>query len=41
MPDTIHAYDQFFSLVYQPGALDLKTKYLISVAASLAAGCQP
>jgi len=34
-------YDDFFSMVYQPGALDVKTKHLIALGASLGAGCQP
>ena len=34
-------YDEFFSMVYQPGALDVKTKHLIALGASLGAGCQP
>jgi alkylhydroperoxidase/carboxymuconolactone decarboxylase family protein YurZ len=34
-------YDEFFSTVYQPGALDVKTKNLIALGASLGAGCQP
>jgi alkylhydroperoxidase/carboxymuconolactone decarboxylase family protein YurZ len=34
-------YDDFFSLVYQPGAIDAKTKHLIALAASLGNGCQP
>jgi alkylhydroperoxidase/carboxymuconolactone decarboxylase family protein YurZ len=34
-------YDEFFSLAYQPGAMDEKTKHLVALAASLGAGCQP
>jgi len=34
-------YDDFFSLTYQAGAMDVKTKHLVALAASLAAGCQP
>lgn len=34
-------YDEFFSMVYQPGAMDVKTKHLVALAASLGAGCQP
>ena len=34
-------YDEFFSLAYQPGGLDVKTKHLVALAASLGAGCQP
>jgi len=34
-------YDEFISMVYQPGAMDVKTKHLVALAASLGAGCQP
>jgi hypothetical protein len=34
-------YDEFFSLAYQPGAMDIKTKHLVALGASLGAGCQP
>lgn len=34
-------YDEFFSQVYQAGAMDAKTKHLVALAASLGAGCQP
>ena len=35
-------YDAFFARVYGDGtALDRKTKHLIALAASLAAGCEP
>lgn len=34
-------YDEFFSLAYQPGAMDVKTKHLVALAASLGTGCQP
>jgi len=34
-------YDDFFSLTYQAGAMDVKTKHLVALAASLTAGCQP
>jgi alkylhydroperoxidase/carboxymuconolactone decarboxylase family protein YurZ len=34
-------YDEFFSMAYAPGAIDVKTKHLIALAASLGAGCQP
>lgn len=34
-------YDRFFDLAYADGALDAKTKILISLGASLAAGCAP
>lgn len=34
-------YDDFFSLAYADGALDARTKILVSLGASLAAGCAP
>jgi alkylhydroperoxidase/carboxymuconolactone decarboxylase family protein YurZ len=35
-------YDEFFNDVYgEAGSFDRKTKYLIALAASLAAGCEP
>lgn len=34
-------YDHFFDLAYADGALDAKTKILISLGASLASGCAP
>jgi hypothetical protein len=34
-------YDEFFSMVYQQGAMDVKTKHLVALGASLGAGCQP
>lgn len=35
-------YDEFFAQVYgEGGAFDRKTKHLIALAASLAAGCEP
>jgi len=34
-------YQQFFDAVYEAGAIDLKTKHLIALGASLAAGCEP
>lgn len=34
-------YDQFFELAYSEGALDRKTKILVALGASLAAGCAP
>lgn len=37
----IEAYDEFFSLTYRQGEIDVKMKHLIALAASLAAGCQP
>jgi hypothetical protein len=33
-------YDEFFSMIYQPGAMDVKTSHLVALAASLGAGCQ-
>ena len=34
-------YDEFFSSVYSEGVIDRKTKHLIALSASLAAGCDP
>ncbi len=35
-------YDEFFAQVYsEQGPFDRKTKHLIALAASLAAGCEP
>jgi hypothetical protein len=34
-------YEEFFQLAYAPGALDARTKILVSLGASLAAGCAP
>ena len=34
-------YDRFFSLAYADGALDARTKVLVALGASLAAGCAP
>ncbi len=34
-------YDDFFALAYSDGVLDAKTKVLVSLGASLAAGCGP
>lgn len=34
-------YDEFFSMTYMQGALDIKTKHLVALGASLGAGCQP
>jgi len=37
-----NAYDQFHASIYgQEGVLGRKTKHLIALAASLAAGCEP
>lgn len=41
MSDPMDTYDEFFSLTYQAGAMDVKTKHLVALAASLAGGCQP
>ena len=38
-PDLIGMYDEFFDAAYAEGAIDRKTKHLIALAASLAAGC--
>ncbi len=40
MTDSISKYREFFDQVYADGALDRKTKYLIALGASLAAGCE-
>jgi hypothetical protein len=34
-------YDEFFSMTYLQGAMDVKTKHLVALGASLGAGCQP
>jgi hypothetical protein len=34
-------YDEFFSMTYKSGAMDIKTKHLVALGASLGAGCQP
>jgi alkylhydroperoxidase/carboxymuconolactone decarboxylase family protein YurZ len=35
-------YDEFFAKIYgEGGVFDRKTKHLIALAASLAAGCEP
>jgi len=39
--DALKAYAEFHGLTFGPGVLDLKTKYLIALGASLAAGCDP
>ncbi len=41
MTNPMERYEEFFSMVYQPGALDVKTKHLIALGVSLGAGCQP
>jgi len=38
-PDLLGKYDEFFNAAYAEGAIDRKTKHLIALAASLAAGC--
>lgn len=37
----MNKYDEFFAMVYSRGAMDIKTKHLVALSASLAAGCQP
>jgi len=34
-------YQEFFNVTYAEGAIDRKTKHLIALGASLAAGCDP
>jgi alkylhydroperoxidase/carboxymuconolactone decarboxylase family protein YurZ len=34
-------YQEFFDEVYEAGAIDVKTKNLIALGASLTAGCEP
>lgn len=41
MEDSLAKYQEFFNQAYAEGALDRKTKHLIALAASLAAGCEP
>ena len=41
MSDNLKMYQDFFNAVYQAGAIDIKTKHLIALGASLAAGCEP
>jgi len=38
--DPLSKYQEFFDQAYAPGALDRKTKHLIALGASLAAGCE-
>ena len=38
--DLLEKYQAFFDAVYTEGALDRKTKHLIALGASLAAGCE-
>jgi AhpD family alkylhydroperoxidase len=39
--DLLGKYQEFFNAAYAEGALDRKTKHLIALGASLAAGCDP
>jgi alkylhydroperoxidase/carboxymuconolactone decarboxylase family protein YurZ len=39
--ESLRKYQTFFDEVYAQGVLDRKTKHLIALGASLAAGCQP
>ncbi len=39
--DTLSKYQEFFNAAYAEGAIDRKTKHLIALGASLAAGCDP
>ena len=39
--ESLQKYQTFFDGVYAEGVLDRKTKHLIALGASLAAGCQP
>ena len=39
--ESLQKYQTFFDDVYAEGVLDRKTKHLIALGASLAAGCQP
>ena len=41
MPDVLAKYQQFFDEAYSNGAIDVKTKHLIALGASLGAGCEP
>lgn len=38
--DPLSKFQEFFDETYAPGALDRKTKHLIALGASLAAGCE-
>ena len=40
MEDSLSKYKEFFDQTYAEGALDRKTKHLIALGASLAAGCE-
>ncbi|OGP92179.1 MAG: hypothetical protein A2156_03895 [Deltaproteobacteria bacterium RBG_16_48_10] len=39
--DALSKYQEFFNAAYAEGTLDRKTKHLIALGASLAAGCDP
>ncbi len=39
--DVLSKYQEFFNTAYGDGAIDRKTKHLIALGASLAAGCDP
>ena len=39
--DTLSKYQEFFNAAYAEGTIDPKTKHLIALGASLAAGCDP
>jgi alkylhydroperoxidase/carboxymuconolactone decarboxylase family protein YurZ len=39
--DSLSKYQEFFDSVYAGGEIDRKTKHLIALGASLAAGCDP
>ncbi len=41
MSSNLKKYKLFFDAVYEGGVLDKKTKNLIALSASLAAGCEP
>ena len=39
--DALSKYQEFFNSAYAEGTIDRKTKHLIALGASLAAGCDP
>ena len=39
--DALSRYQEFFNEAYAEGKIDRKTKHLIALGASLAAGCDP
>ena len=41
MEPPLSKYQEFFDAVYSEGRIDRKTKHLIALGASLAAGCDP